>query len=468
MTTQIDGTTGNDLLTGTTGNDLILGYDGNDRLNGLAGDDTLDGGAGTNQIDAGEGDDTIVIDGTATNGALRVPATGIDGGAGVDTIRFAAASTNFHIAQVAGGALRVTDLTTGALTMATNVEHLQFSDIDLWLVPQTNAAPIVSGDVTVSALEGDASLTLDALANASDADAGTVLSVTGLAALPEGVTFDAASQSFVLDPTAAAFDALAAGEQMDIRIDYAVTDGIDTTAAAAVLTLVGTNDAAVVSGAATGAVSEDATLTAAGQLAVADVDHGEAGFVAVNGLSGTYGSLTMDATGAWTYSLDNASLAVQALGAGTVVSDVLTVQTIDGTSALVTVSIAGAAENNLILGTDAGDRLLGTSGDDDIYGLRGNDRINGRAGDDLLSGGDGGDKFIFAGRFGHDIVSDFDTARAGEAIDLSALSGAHGFADLVARHLTEVAGNAVITFAAGSITMDGVAAASLTANDFLF
>src|SRR5205814_18855 len=70
-----------------------------------------------------------------------------------------------------------------------------------WTVAGRNDAPVVSGPVTGVAVEGSSPVWLDALARASDVDQGAVLSVTGLPArLPAGVTYDAASHSFVLDP----------------------------------------------------------------------------------------------------------------------------------------------------------------------------------------------------------------------------------------------------------------------------
>ena len=41
---------------------------------------------------------------------------------------------------------------------------------------------------------------VDALANASDVDHGTVLSVVNVSALPPGITYDAATHSFSIDP----------------------------------------------------------------------------------------------------------------------------------------------------------------------------------------------------------------------------------------------------------------------------
>jgi VCBS repeat-containing protein len=361
----IDGTPDNDTLTGTADPDLIRGLAGNDRLNGLAGDDTLDGGAGTNQIDAGEGNDTVLLDGTAFSTNVHVPATGIDGGAGTDTISFAGVVADFHIVQIVGGSLQVTDLTTGARTIAVNVEHLLFSDTDVWLDPPPNADPVVTGDLT-------------------------------------------------------------------------------------------------------GGVVEDASLVATGQLTVTDGDAGQSGMVAVVGLAGTYGSLTVDAAGAWTYALDNNALAVQSLTGGQVVTDVLTLQTMDGTAVEVTVTVTGAADSDLILGTAAADRLTGTAGVDHIFGEDGRDRITGKGGADVLSGGADGDRFVFNGNFGQDIITDFDTLQKGETISLAGVDGLRGFLDLVAHHLSEVGGDAVISVGGNTLTLQGVTANSLTAGDFLF
>lgn len=151
------GTPGNDLLTGTDWSDALFGGAGNDTLVGGGADDTLDGGSGTNQIDAGDGNDLIVVDGTAVNGYRSVPATGVDGGAGFDTMVFAGASSNYHIVTIAGtngGTLQITDLTTGARTTAINVEQVQFDDTALLLAPVPPG--MILGTAGIDALTGTA------------------------------------------------------------------------------------------------------------------------------------------------------------------------------------------------------------------------------------------------------------------------------------------------------------------------
>ena len=47
--------------------------------------------------------------------------------------------------------------------------------------------------------------------------------------LPPGVTYDALTQSFTLDPSNAAFQHLAAGDHTTVTVNYGVSDGIATT-----------------------------------------------------------------------------------------------------------------------------------------------------------------------------------------------------------------------------------------------
>src|SRR5262249_48511169 len=137
---------------------------------------------------------------------------------------------------------------------------------------------------------------------------------------------------YTVDNGSAGVQGLKAGQQFSDSRTVTSEDG--TASQAIVVTITGANDAATISGTATGAVTEDATPNAAsGALTVSDADSGEAVFQAASGLQGAYGSFTFDAaTGAWTYTLDNGSAAVQGLKAGQQVSDSLTVTSQDGTA----------------------------------------------------------------------------------------------------------------------------------------
>lgn len=138
----------------------------------------------------------------------------------------------------------------------------------------TNDAPVVSGVVTGLATEDGAAVTLNGLANATDVDNGAVLSIVNVpASLPAGVS--SSGSSFTLDPTDAAYQSLAAGQTTIVTVNYGVSDGTVTTAAAASWTVTGANDAPVVSGAVTGSAIEGGALVSLAALANAsDPDNG--------------------------------------------------------------------------------------------------------------------------------------------------------------------------------------------------
>ncbi|MGO4659763.1 VCBS domain-containing protein, partial [Ensifer sp. 2YAB10] len=105
----------------------------------------------------------------------------------------------------------------------------------------TNDAPAVSGAVSDGATEGGAMVTLDALANATDVDDNTTLQVANLPAqLPDGVSYNAATHSFTLDPSHATYDHLADGKTTTVTVNYAVSDGITSTPASVTWTVTGT------------------------------------------------------------------------------------------------------------------------------------------------------------------------------------------------------------------------------------
>ncbi len=124
----------------------------------------------------------------------------------------------------------------------------------------TNDAPVVSGPVTGSAIEDGASSTLNALANASDVDSGTTLTVNPPATLPAGVTYNALTHSFTLDPANAAYQHLAAGQTATVTVSYGVSDGIATTPGSVSWTVTGTNDTPVAV-ADSGSTTENLALT---------------------------------------------------------------------------------------------------------------------------------------------------------------------------------------------------------------
>ena len=136
---------------------------------------------------------------------------------------------------------------------------------------------------------------------------------------------------------------------------------VDGTSQVVTITINGANDAAVITGAATGTVAEaggvangtPGTPTATGDLSSTDVDNPNDAWTAVGTATASangYGSYTLTAAGVWTYTLDNSNAAVQALNVGQTLTDTFTVTTVDGTAQLVTITINGANDAAVITG----------------------------------------------------------------------------------------------------------------------
>ncbi|MGY3605204.1 MULTISPECIES: nidogen-like domain-containing protein [unclassified Bradyrhizobium] len=166
-----------------------------------------------------------------------------------------------------------------------------------------NHAPVVSGAVTGSATEDGSPSTLDALANASDADQDTLTVVNVPTQLPAGVCYNAATHSFTLDPSVAAYQHLAQGEHATVTVNYGVSDGHATTPASVSWTISGTDDAPVATPVTLVSGTEDASyvVDASDLLAgVSDVDSQSLSITALSIASGG-GSLVDNHNGTWTY-----------------------------------------------------------------------------------------------------------------------------------------------------------------------
>lgn len=137
----------------------------------------------------------------------------------------------------------------------------------------------------------------------------------------------------------------------DMVMDVFTVKSKDGTATENVtITITGVNDVATFgAGGTTGAVTEDAATTVTmGVLTVNDPDKGERDVQPQPGTAGTFGTFVlaaadMNGMAAWTYTLDNAKAATQALNQGEIKPDVFVVKSEDGTGTTnVTVNVTGA------------------------------------------------------------------------------------------------------------------------------
>ncbi len=139
--------------------------------------------------------------------------------------------------------------------------------------------------------------------------------------------------------------------------------------------------------------------------------------------------------------------------------------------------IIGTTVDDELIGIDASEYIHSFGGDDTIRSLDGNDLIHsgkgndiidagggrdvigGDKGDDIITGGTGADKFDFRTGFGDDIITDFE-----DGIDLIRLRGGLTFEDLT---IAQVGSDTSITADELSITLQGVVASDIGADDFI-
>ncbi|MEG1767455.1 MAG: VCBS domain-containing protein [Comamonas sp.] len=229
----------------------------------------------------------------------------------------------------------------------------------------TNDAPTISGVATGAVTEDATVTTVSGQLTKTDVDTNDThtwtVSNSGKGQYGTFAVDATGKWAYVLDNTSAQVQALAAGQQVTDNITVTVDDGKGGKATQLVtVTVNGANDLPTIGGAFTGAVTEDATVTTvSGQLTKTDVDANDTHTWTVsNSGKGQYGTFAVDATGKWTYVLDNTSLKVQALAAGQQVTDTITVTIDDGkggkATQLVTVTVNGANDAPTIGGAFTG------------------------------------------------------------------------------------------------------------------
>lgn len=286
----------------------------------------------------------------------------------------------------------------------------------------TNLAPVATGDQVAAAEDGPA-VTGNVLTNDSDGNAGDTLTVVapGTHTGMYGTLAVGADGSFTYTVLSESNEvqALAQGQSVGDSFTYTITDDHGATSTATIqVTVTGANDAPTAVGDAA-TVTEDSQLSASGNLLANDSDRDAADTLHVANagtLTGQYGSLALAQNGAYTYTLNNALAAVQALNAGQSLVDTLAYTVADGNggsaSASLAVTIVGTNEapvgnGQVINGTSANNTLVGTDLADKLDGKQGADTMTGGLGDDIYIVDNAGD-----------VVNEF----AGGGIDLVASS----------------------------------------------
>ncbi len=182
-------------------------------------------------------------------------------------------------------------------------------------------------------------------------------------------TFTVAADGAWTYVATSAHDEFSGGQIYTDRFTVKSADGMTSSV---MIKILGSNDAASISGTSTGSVTEagginNATAgspTASGRLTLIDVNKPADTFVAVataTTSTGGYGTWTMTSAGVWIYKLKNNNTAVQALNAGATLTDTFTVTATDGAAQVVTITITGTDDAPVLSGDHSVALLQGLS-----------------------------------------------------------------------------------------------------------
>jgi serralysin len=517
---------------GGSGNDTFIGNQANNVFNGGAGTDTVTyaslttginmsvDASGNLIVNAGTagGIDTLIavenVVGTSGNDVLMGNALNntLNGGAGIDTVSYANATTGVTVMLDGTGAATVSAgaLGTDTLLLIENVTGGAGNDT-FGSNTSNNVFNGGAGSDTVTYAGYTAAITVSANADGSltvksGTETDTLIAI-------ENITGGSGNDMFI---GTSADNVLNGGLGTD-TVNYSLATGVVMSANAD-----GSLNAVVTGGGVDTLISIENITTGAGN----DTLMGNAANNVLNGGLGNDTVSYANATAGVTVTLDangNATVNAGVLGIDTLVSienvtgglgaDTLTGNALanslgggDGADRLF-----GGDGNDTLLGDAAtsviggADTLYGDAGDDTLYGYAGNDSLFGGVGNDYLYGGDGVDRVdggagndVLYGGAGNDIIFgglgndtiyggigfdtfQFDTAGVGKEM-IWDFAGGFGLSDsllfkttvfaneaAVRAHAIYAGGNTTISTATGGfIVLVGVNIADLKSDDFAF
>jgi len=473
---------------------------------GGSGSDTITGNDADNTFTGGGGDDTE------------------DGGAGTDTAVFSGTRLDHLATLLLSGAITIVDQRAGSdgTDTLSNIELFRFTDGTFNQIEVLNRAPVLSPDAgsphaLTEILGATNSSTLDQAPQTPGTLSFTDVNVgdthTASASLHSatwsvvGGTIPSATQtalasamsvSIAVDGTSGSLDwqfgladknvdFLGAGETLTVVYDVTVADhhtgsSVSDSSTQQVTTIfTGTDDPPIAISESNGTAKKSIlTVTATTGVLSNDTDpdvsdNGHLFVSAVNGsgpnvgasVTGTYGSLTLNADGSYVYVANQGSLPSKIVAqdtfhytvsdphGGTATADLYIVVFNPGVS-------YQAGINTTLDGTTTGtvNVLDGFAGHDKLVAGNGGDVLIGGEGD-TLAGGNGPDVYLFRPHFGVNTITNFNLTNDAIQFDKSMFANVSD----VLSHTTDTANGAVISDVAGdAITLVGITEAQLQAH----
>lgn len=262
----------------------------------------------------------------------------------VDVLRIFSTSIAFAALKADGTVVTWGDVDSGGNSTSVSSDLTAISAISSI---EPNTSPSITTPTTVTYTDTNSDDTFNATTATlavTDAESDTLLYMfTDGSNAQTGsygsITLDRNTGEWTYSPNDAAIEALKT--TVTDTFDIIVTDGIHPANDTITISLEGANDDTTITGDITGSVTEDTTLSASGSLNATDLDSGDSGFVSQTNTAGTYGSLSIDTDGNWTYTLNNDSGAVQALLTGQSETEIFSVSSAGGTTQDITITIDG-------------------------------------------------------------------------------------------------------------------------------
>ncbi|WP_028021789.1 VCBS domain-containing protein [Enterovibrio calviensis] len=345
-----DGDTATDTITVTasdgTTQDIVITITGTDDAAVISGDTTA---SITEDTGAQTATGTITITDADTGETPTIPNGTLAGEYGSLTLVDGAwtyTADNASIQSLANG-----DTATDTITVTASDGTTQ--DIVI-TITGTDDDAVISGDTTASITEDTGAQTATGTITITDADTGETPTIPNGTLAGEYGSLTLVDGAWTYTADSASIQSLANGDTATDTITVTASDG---TTQDIVITITGTDDAAVISGDTTASITEDTSAqTATGTITITDADTGDTPTIPNGTLAGEYGSLTL-VDGAWTYTADSAS--IQSLAEGDTATDTITVTASDGTTQDIVITITGTDDTAIVTGTSSGDVDMG-------------------------------------------------------------------------------------------------------------
>ena len=189
-------------------------------------------------------------------------------------------------------------------------------------------------------------------------DVGALIAQTGTIGTAGLGTFNLTAEghwTYTANNLQSAIQSLAEGETISDSFTVESTDGVTQIVT---VTITGTNDVGVITGSFAANLTEDSNdfLTASGMLNISDSDANQAVFIEQSNTLGTagIGLFNLETDGSWAYSADNTNSAIQNISFNSSIEDSFTAVSADGTEQIVTVTITGIDDPEIITGVFSG------------------------------------------------------------------------------------------------------------------